>query len=186
MLITGIDPGLHGALAFLDTDAAKMCIGDMPLFEFYTTRTRKKVDPFAVARWMHDLKPHHVYLEDVASSTQQGVVSAFSFGEGKGILYGVAVAIGIPVTMPKPNDWKKQMRCPADKRATVQRASQLFPALAPLFKGPRGGVFDGRAEACLLALFAAMELGCVPTTAVTPWGIEGDETNTSEITGILR
>jgi len=163
-----------------------MCVADMPLFEFYTTRTRKKVDPYAIARWYTTLYPTHVYLEDVASSKQQGVVSAFSFGEGKGILYGSAVALGIPLTLVKPNDWKKQMRCPADKRATVQRASQLFPALSQLFKGPRGGIFDGRAEACLIALFGAMELGCVPATAITPWVTEGEEVDTTGISGVLR
>ena len=85
----------------------------------------------------------------------------------KGILLGAGAALDIPVTLVKPTQWKRLMRVPADKRASVQRASQLFPHVASLFKGPRGGVFDGRAEAALIALFGAMELGRTPTSPVT-------------------
>lgn len=164
--ILGIDPGLSGALAFLHPEEAVMHIIDMPIFEFETTRARKKVDPYAISRAFDEMQPANVYLEEVNASPQMGTVSAFSFGEGKGILLGVAAARGTPLTQVKPAQWKKQMRVPADKRAAVARASQLFPAVSPLFKGPRGGVFDGRAEAALVALFGAMELGRSPTAPV--------------------
>lgn len=167
--ILGIDPGLSGALAFLDPENALMRIIDMPTFEYETTKKRVKVDPYEIVREMVMQPITNVYLEEVAASPQMGVVSAFSFGEGKGILLGVAAATGTPVTQVKPAQWKKLMRVPADKRAAVQRASQLFPAVAQHFKGPRGGVFDGRAEAALLALFGAMELGRTPTAPITIW-----------------
>lgn len=173
--IVGIDPGLGGALAFLDPERSLMRIVDMPIFEFTTTKTNKKVDPFAVAFELRRQPIANLYLEEVFSSPQMGVVSAFAFGEGKGILLGAAASLGVPTTLVKPQNWKKQMRVPADKRATVQRASQLFPAVSPLFKGPRGGVFDGRAEAALIALFGAMELGRAPTAPVTLWEIEDEE-----------
>jgi hypothetical protein len=167
--ILGIDPGLSGALAFLDPERSLMRIIDMPTFEFETTRKRVKVDPYCIAREMLLQPIANMYMEDVAASPQMGTVSAFSFGEGKGMLLGSAAAMGVPVTQIKPAQWKKLMRVPADKRAAVQRASQLFPAVASLFRGPRGGVFDGRAEAALIALFGAMELGRSPTAPVTLW-----------------
>lgn len=167
--ILGIDPGLSGALAFLDPENARMRIVDMPTFEFETTRKRVKVDPYAIVREMTAQPLASLYMEDVAASPQMGTVSAFSFGEGKGILLGVAASNGTPITQVKPAQWKKLMRVPADKRAAVQRASQLFPAVASQFKGPRGGIFDGRAEAALIALFGAMELGRAPTAPVTIW-----------------
>jgi len=174
-VICGIDPGLQGALAFLDTDNCRMWIADMPIFEYETTKTRKKVDPYSIARFMTAQPLSHVYLEEVNASPQMGTVSAFSFGEGKGILLGVAAALGVPLTHVKPNQWKKMMKVPADKRAAVQRSSQLFPACVPLFKGPRGGVFDGRAEAALVALYGAMELGRAPTKPVTLWENEDEK-----------
>ena len=168
-VLVGCDPGNAGAFAFLDTTHNRMWIMDMPTFVFETTRKRVKVDPFAIVRAMSAQPVANIYLEEVNASPQMGVVSAFSFGEGKGIILGAAAAMGIPMTQVKPTDWKKMMRVPADKRAAVQRASQLFPALADQFKGPRGGVYDGRAEAALIALFGAMELGRAPTAPVTLW-----------------
>jgi hypothetical protein len=173
--IVGCDPGNKGALAFLDPENNRMRIIDMPTFEFETTRKRVKVDPYSIVNEMGAQLIANFYLEEVHASPQMGTVSAFSFGEGKGILLGAAAALGIPTTQVKPQQWKKQMRVPADKRAAVQRASQLFPAISPLFKGPRGGVYDGRAEAALIALFGAMELGRAPTAPVTIWEIEDEE-----------
>lgn len=177
--IIGIDPGLQGALAFLDPERNLMRIVDMPTFEYETTRKRVKVDPYSIVREFTAQPVANLYLEEVNASPQMGTVSAFSFGEGKGILLGAAAAMGVPTTQVKPTQWKKQMRVPADKRAAVQRASQLFPAISHLFKGPRGGVFDGRAEAALIALFGAMELGRVPTASVTLWEIENEEGRTA-------
>lgn len=173
--IVGIDPGNAGALAFLDPEGNRMRIVDMPTFEFETTRKRVKVDPFSIVRELTEQPVANLYIEEVHASPQMGTVSAFSFGEGKGILLGAAAAMGVPTTLVKPTQWKKQMRVPADKRAAVQRASQLFPAISPQFKGPRGGVFDGRAEAALIALFGAMELGRSPTAPVTLWEIDNEE-----------
>ena len=168
--VCGIDPGINGALAFLDPEAATIRIVDMPLFEFTTTKNRVKIDPYGIKRELQVQPISNMYLEEVYSSPQMGVTSAFNFGEGKGILLGVAAALDVPVTPVKPQEWKKVMRVPADKRAAVQRASQLFPDVAGLFKGPRGGVFDGRAEAALIALFAAMEQGRAPTKSITILG----------------
>jgi hypothetical protein len=167
-------------LAFFDPERSLMRIVDMPTFEFTTTKNRIKIDPYVIAREMQAQKIANLYIEEVNASPQMGVVSAFSFGEGKGILLGVAAAMGVPTTLVKPTQWKKQMRVPADKRASVQRASQLFPAVAPLFKGPRGGVFDGRAEAALIALYGAMELGRSPTAPVSIWEFESEEAGTSD------
>ena len=165
--IVGIDPGNSGALAFFDVEGCTISIIDMPTFEFETTKKRVTIDPYAIVAEMQQHTIAHIYMEEVYSSPQMGVVSSFNFGEGKGKILGIAAALGAPITQVKPARWKKDMKVPADKRAAVQRASQLFPGAAPRFKGPRGGVFDGRAEAALLALYGALELGCAPTAAVT-------------------
>lgn len=170
-VILGIDPGNSGALAFLDTDNNTVRIVDMPTFEFETTKKRVTIDPYGIVAEMQQYDIAHIYLEEVYSSPQMGVVSSFNFGEGKGKILGIAAALGVPLTSVKPARWKKDMKVPADKRASVQRASMLFPGAAPAFKGPRGGVFDGRAEAALLALYGALELGCAPTVPVI---LQGD------------
>lgn len=166
-IIAGIDPGNKGAIAFLDPENATLEILDMPTFEYATTRNRVKTDPYGISYAISQFDISDAFVEEVNSSPQMGVVSAFSFGESKGMILGVLAALQVPTTPTKPTQWKKAMRVPADKRATVQRASQLFPAIAHLFKGPRGGIIDGRAEATLIALYGAIELGRSPTSPVT-------------------
>lgn len=163
MVILGIDPGNSGALAFLDYEDATISVIDMPTFEFATTKNRTEIDPHTISSELkrHDIE--HVYMEEVFSSPQMGVTSAFNFGQGKGMIRGVVAALELPMTQIKPAKWKKDMHVPADKKAAVARASQLMPGAADVFKGPRGGVLDGRAEACLLALYGALELGRNPT-----------------------
>lgn len=165
-IVCGVDPGINGALALLDADACTVEIFDMPTHEFETTKRRVKIDCHGISRVLSKEGLIHVYLEEVYSSPQMGVVSAFNFGEGKGMIEGVCAALGLPLTQIKPAKWKKDMNVPADKKAAVMRASQLIPGAAPLFKGPRGGVYDGRAEAAILALYAALELNMTITKPV--------------------
>lgn len=166
-MIVGIDPGNNGALAFLDTDACTIKLVDMPTLEFETNKKRVVIDEHGIVAEMKQYNLHHVYLEEVFSSSQMGVVSAFNFGEGKGKIEGIVAALGIPLTQVKPTRWKKDMRVPADKKAAVQRASQLIPKAATHFRGPRGGILDGRAEAALIALYGALELGYILQVPVT-------------------
>lgn len=159
MHILGIDPGISGALVFIDTEEQTIRIFDMPTFEFTTVKKRTKIDPNGISSYIKEISPSHAYVEDIYSSPQMGVTSSFNFGEGKGIILGICAALYIPLTLVKPTQWKKDMRVPADKKAAAHRASQLLPAVSGQFKGPRGGTMDGRAEAALLALYGAMEQG---------------------------
>jgi len=165
-IIVGVDPGNSGALAFLDTEKCLVRLVDMPTIEFETTKKRVMIDEHAIVAELQQYSLYHIYMEEVYASPQMGVVSAFNFGEGKGKLEGIAAALQIPMTQVKPTQWKKDMRMPADKRQSVARASQLIPNAAPYFKGPRGGLLDGRAEAAVLALYGALELGCPPKKPV--------------------
>lgn len=164
--ILGIDPGNSGALAFLNYEDATIRIVDMPTFEFTTTKNRTEIDRFGVTSEIKAQPLEHVYMEEVFSSPQMGVTSAFNFGRGKGMLEGVVAALEIPMTQIKPAKWKKDLHVPADKKAAVARASQLIPGAASHFRGPRGGTLDGRAEAALLALYGALELGRNPKEAL--------------------
>jgi hypothetical protein len=71
------------------------------------------------------------YIEQVASSPQMGVVSAFSFGRGYGNLEMALTAAGIPFERVRPQEWQKHMKCMSggDKNVTKRRAQELFPSL---------------------------------------------------------
>lgn len=71
------------------------------------------------------------YLEEVSSSPQMGVVSAFTFGRGYGKLEMALLAAEIPTDKVRPAVWQKALRClsKGDKNVTKARAQELFPSL---------------------------------------------------------
>jgi hypothetical protein len=73
----------------------------------------------------------HAYLEQVYSSPQQGVKSAFTFGNGFGHLEMALTAAGIPFTRVRPQIWQKELNCltGGQKNITKQRAQELFPSI---------------------------------------------------------
>ena len=74
-------------------------------------------------------------VEDVSSSPQMGVKSAFSFGENFGFIKGVLRANAIPHELVRPIKWKKAFSCQLGKDATTKEkkekdytvAKMLFP-----------------------------------------------------------
>jgi len=149
----GIDPGFDGAVAIIND--GEVTIYDTP---YTTTKVNgKKRKLYDVEEMAHILKQLvgeedcHVYLEKVHSMPKEGVVGAFSFGEGFGIWKGILSALEIPYTLITPQEWKGHMikEVGAQKSISCFVAQQLFPN-AQLF-GPRGGGLDGRGDALLMA-----------------------------------
>jgi len=50
--------------------------------------------------------------------------------------------------------WKKYFGLTSDKLKSVEKAEELFAGEDIKFRGPKGGLKDGRAEALLLAYYA--------------------------------
>jgi crossover junction endodeoxyribonuclease RuvC len=69
-----------------------------------------------------------------------------------GLVRGVLAALGVPVSLVTPNEWKRAFRLGPDKNEARLIAARLFPASAGRFARASD---DGRAEAALLALFGA-------------------------------
>lgn len=141
----GIDPGLNGAIAFLDQNGEH--IEDLPTMGDGKHREIDCRNLFLL------LEPHQgepVTLERVASMPGQGVASMFKFGRVVGSIEGVLAACGCPVRYVTPQTWKKCFSLPREKDAARMRAIQLFPSLAPVLSRKKD---DGRAEALLIALY---------------------------------
>lgn len=155
-MILGIDPGLSGALAFMDDK--ELLIYDVPTFEITRNGKKKRqIDLQILLSIMQnkDLGTTHAFLEHVNAMPGQGVSSMFQMGRGYGQIEMGLAAAGIPVTYITPQVWKKALSVPKDKDGARQRASQLMPQWAhnwPLKK------HDGRAEAALIALYARKNL----------------------------
>lgn len=159
--ILGVDPGISGACALIDTTEWTIEIRDMP--REVGLVNRNAVSPTGVVRLIGDYKPDFTFCEDVWSSPQQGVASAFSFGRSLGIILG-ATASHSMLTMVKPTLWKNVTSTPKDKNQARRRAQQLFPCAYDLFVRVKD---DGRAESALLAFYGLLSLKLIPPRPLT-------------------
>jgi crossover junction endodeoxyribonuclease RuvC len=155
-IFIGIDPGLSGAIAFLDTEKGVLSISDMPTLEVKrNNKAKKEVSPHGLANILTlgacGWKPTAV-LERVGAMPGQGVTSVFSFGRSVGLVEGVLAAYNIPVSIVTPQAWQKAAGVRGGKDGSRLRASELFPNYAELFARKKD---DGRADAALMAWYAA-------------------------------
>jgi crossover junction endodeoxyribonuclease RuvC len=152
-MILGIDPGLSGALAFMN-DNGSLQIFDMPTIKA-GAKGRNFINDDEVARIIDaqngiSCSIKHAFVELVGVRPGEGGVGAFSFGKGCGILQGVLAANFVPRTYVTPVKWKKALGVPKEKDGARARASQLMPQHSHLWTRVKD---HGRAEAALIAYY---------------------------------
>jgi Holliday junction resolvasome RuvABC endonuclease subunit len=147
MTIIGIDPGKNGGIAWIrggDVAVEKMpdTLKDLwDLFEHIMAETPmiyRQKETFAV-------------IEQVASSSQMGVKSAFTFGQGYGRLEMALTAANVPFKRVTPQVWQKSMKCltGGNKNVSKGRAQELFPSLK---------ITHSTADALLIAEYARITI----------------------------
>lgn len=160
MLYLGIDPGLNGAIAFLDRDTHELTVHDIPVFKNEKSRTVVNMPILCNLMTPPKEGPVKAALEKVHAFEGQGIASAFNFGTGYGGLLMALAGHAIPYRDAIPNQWKKHFKLQRKKgmpksefkKLSLGVATQLFPQQAELFSRQKD---DGRAEAALLALYAS-------------------------------
>lgn len=90
----------------------------------------------------------HAFIERVNAMPRQGVTSTFRFGFATGAVADIITALGIPTTWVLPRDWQAFHRIRGGDDAARQRATQLFPRIAPELARKRD---VHRADALLIA-----------------------------------
>ncbi len=149
MLILGIDPGLTGAMAILDSDGAPELVADLPVIR---DRSLAWIDGGSLQSTLLDALrgcPCRAVVERVSAMPRQGVASSFAFGVGLGSILATLQTLHLPIELVTPAAWKLALGLGKDKRASIDKARLLFPT-ADL----RLAKHDGRAEALLLAYYA--------------------------------
>jgi hypothetical protein len=152
----GIDPGLHGALALYrpgnpELGAPYMTIEDIPTLEITVNKKKRlRLDLATLRIWFDFHGPDVIsaLIEEPHSMPDMGAPSIFTFGFVCGAIQQAVVDAQIPYRVIDPAAWKKMMHLSADKDATRQAASRMFPSFAHLWARKCD---DGRAEAGLLA-----------------------------------
>jgi hypothetical protein len=142
MIYIGIDPGKNGGIAWIQD--GKPCAEKMP---DTLTDLWQVIDNIAAEVSMIYRQTEIVaFLEQVSSSPQQGVKSAFTFGNGFGHLEMSIIAANIPLRRVRPQAWQKELGCltGGDKNVSKARAQELFPSLK---------ITHANADALLIAEF---------------------------------
>jgi crossover junction endodeoxyribonuclease RuvC len=150
VIILGIDPGLSGGIAVLDSYyRATIDAIDIPT---HGEGAKRRVDAAAVMRFIRIWEPDIAFIERAGSMPGQGVASSFNYGRAAGALEAAVACAGIPITMVEASVWKRALGLPggkANKEMARQRAIQLFPS-ASCFVRMKD---HGRAEAALIAYY---------------------------------
>jgi hypothetical protein len=143
----GIDVGANGAIAWID-ERGKVCVEKMP--DTLQDLWGLMCDITNFPRSVLDGRKYKAYIEQVSSSPQMGVVSAFSFGRGYGNLEMALTAAGIPFERVRPQVWQKAMGCmtKGNKNISKRKAQELFPDKK---------VTHATADALLIALYGSRQ-----------------------------
>lgn len=168
MIVVGIDPGLTGALSFVDTATGAVAIEDIPTKERSARgEVAKRVDGLALAT----LVRRHVPPNAAAMSACEAVRS---FGRSDparaatvdslqmtlGALLAVFDVLRCPCVLVEPRAWQqlagvagkgKEQRERGTLPAAVLKARELYPAAAPMLARVKD---HNRAESLLIAHYA--------------------------------
>src|SRR5215831_3970104 len=160
MKILGIDPGIHGGLAIVEiNDGAVPRLIDAIDIPVTGSGAKERVDVLATRAWIATHQPDQAVIERAQAMPKQGASSGFKYGRATGALEAVIACCEVPLTIIEPSQWKKfhHLRG-SDKESSRARALQLFPSAHALLAHKKD---HGRAEAALIALFAANNRGAL-------------------------
>lgn len=158
--VIGIDPGLYGGVVAIDADG-----DDQQIVAAFATplltgmRKGKAIRDYDVRAMYNVLcdvvygapnRPVLIVLERASTRPGQHAQAVLRTGEGYGLWRGLAHAFPVVIQYVLPQVWKRRAcLIHADKRASVGRAKERFPALARLT-----ATQHGIAEAALIASHA--------------------------------
>jgi crossover junction endodeoxyribonuclease RuvC len=136
-MILGVDVGASGCLVILNAMGGYEGHLHMPTIK---VGTKTRVNGAAIAQWLESERLRiglnrftHAYIELTGAMPAQGGSSMFSFGHATGLVEGVIVGAGIPITLVTPQAWKKHNKLiGSEKDAARSRAVQLYPQVADL------------------------------------------------------
>lgn len=153
-VILGIDPGLSGALAWMDAASMDvLAVHDLPIA---IEGKRKSIDAIAFNRLIATMPPPCMaIIEQVSARPTDSKPSAFTFGRNLGALEALITAKAVPLARVAPVTWRKWVGLPAGigKDASLPAALRLCPTARPHLEGK--GARHDRADAVLIAAWGA-------------------------------
>lgn len=149
-LILGIDPGLDGALAFVDLATGELVeIYDVPTLQL---KNKRELNEYELGRLVDDFagRVMDAWIERAWPRPGEAATLSFQFGAVYGALRGVVCAGFIPLHEALPATWKRAMHVTGDKDESRKAAGILWPAEVGRWPAKK---HHGRAEAALIAAY---------------------------------
>lgn len=163
MIFIGIDPGIAGAVAFVDGATGKASVFDLPL-----KHDQQRIDGLALAQLMRRNAPvaddGHVYLEQLhARASGGGMPQMGAMMKTVGIILGAIDCTRFELCEVSPQKWKGKFglidkfpdprvkqseRSRRTKAKSLELARRMYPTLEADLRLVK---HDGRAEALLIA-----------------------------------
>lgn len=151
-MIIGIDPGTSGAIVVLDAGKPIEWL-NMPTIKI---GSNTRVNAAEVAAFLRPFAGEQTFLELVGVMPKQGGSSGFTFGHAAGLVHGVVVGMGNPLTMVTPQKWKKAANLiGTEKDAARSRAILMWPHWRELAAVGKGGAL---ADAALIGMYGGSTL----------------------------
>ncbi len=153
MIVIGIDIGVTGALAAVDSRGTAI-VRDLPTLEVQGKRmVRRRLDARGLMQALREIvAPGEVglaVLEDVHMRPGNGGAATASLMHSRGIVEAVVELARLDVRIVQPPTWKRHFGLlRTDKAASRERACVLYPSAAAELRRQRD---HNRAEALLLA-----------------------------------
>ncbi len=153
MRVLGIDPGLSGAMAIVDTKLpALVIVADIPVTHTaHGKGKRANINLWAMRNWLLLGAPIDLaILEKVGAMPGQGVTSMFRFGQAAGLCQGLLAGLNIKLVLVPPRKWKTEMGVGREKDQARQIITDMYPTFADAFRRKKD---IDRAEAALMAVY---------------------------------
>jgi crossover junction endodeoxyribonuclease RuvC len=155
MLIIGIDPGISGAICFMENGKIIDVI-EMPSMA-EGKKNKKQVNGSQIfneiSLRIKDFKKEDIkiIIEQVSAMPGQGVTSMFNFGQSFGILKGICSAMHLSMYFVRPAKWKKYFNLiKSEKDASRTKAIEIFPYFSANLSKKKDG---NKADAILIASY---------------------------------
>ena len=155
MLIIGIDPGISGAICFMNNGRILEVI-EMPNMA-EGKKNKKQVNGAQIFNEIssriknYDNENIKVVIEHVSAMPGQGVTSMFNFGQSFGILKGICSAMQLSMYFIRPAKWKKYFGLiKTEKDASRTKVIEIFPYISSELSKKKD---SNKADAVLIASF---------------------------------
>ena len=152
MVIIGIDPGVTGAIAFINDPGASL-VQDMPIMAADKKGKRNQINAAELYNMLGAAPGNAVvYLEKTHAMPKNGAIASYSQGDSNGCIRAVCACLGLRVERVTPQAWKKHYGFSSDKEVVRAKAIELFPEASLSRKKDHN-----RAEALLIAEYGKIK-----------------------------